>query len=352
MKKFAYMMALGCAMCIGLAACEDDKEPVYHHPSSESFQVLAPALQNQILTTTGDIENKSTFELVAAGQPDYGFSTVCTYGAQVSLSADFTDEVVNAEGEVVTPATYRSIAAVNPSSSRMSLRTYDLGVALCSLLGISSPEDWEAYTGPKEIPVYFRATCMIPGKPESFVATGNSVTYNKVTVSYAVPTPGFIYIVGKLEGFTGPTESNKEHYDNYRLFEPVIGSKVYAGVFEFPACEPDADPNNVDDLQTFRFFTELKGWDDTAVQFGSHADNFYVLNISNDFKDGLYKGDAVWGQGNYGVYLAEPTPMTLVADLQVHDKPVVYFMFGAWDVSLEINAAGMWAPVFNEPVEE
>ncbi len=343
MNKLIYLLA-GTLIATAFTACENEKEPVYHNPTS--LKINTPALQNQYLATSADIENRSTFVLETS-QPDYGYSAIATCGAQMCLSADFKEATDNEEANYVT------LTNQDPNNAVMSLRTYDLAVGICKLLGIQSEEDWAAYQGSKEIPVYFRATCEIPGVEGSFIVSDNAVTYNKVQVLYAVPTAGYIYIVGTVTGEKTPDSAQKSYYDNFRLTEPVIGSKVYAGSFLFPACDPSKDPTKVDDQSWFRFYTELNGWDDKNAQFGSNEANFFNLGIGDDFVDGLYTGKAVWGgQGNWTIWFAEDTWMTLVCSLEQDKSPVVWFKYGKYDVTLETNTDGLLTPVFNEPGEE
>lgn len=343
MNKLIYLLA-GTLIATAFTACENEKEPVYHNPTS--LKINTPALQNQYLATSADIESRSTFVLETS-QPDYGYSAIATYGAQMCLSADFKEASDNEEANYVT------LTNQDPNNAVMSLRTYDLAVGICKLLGIQSEEDWAAYQGSKEIPVYFRATCEIPGVEGSFIVSDNAVTYNKVQVLYAVPTAGYIYIAGTLTGEKTPDSTQKSYYDNFRLTEPVIGSKVYAGSFLFPACDPSKDPTKVDDQSWFRFYTELNGWDDKNAQFGSNEANFFNLGIGDDFVDGLYTGKAVWGgQGNWTIWFAEDTWMTLVCSLEQDKSPVVWFKYGKYDVTLETNTDGLLTPVFNEPGEE
>lgn len=350
----------GIALAAGFTSCEDDKDPQFKVPAENSMVINTPALQDQLLVTTNNMEDKSTFVLTTS-QPDYGYAAIATYGAEMSLTPDFVEETEN------SPANYIVLENQNPSSAVMSIRTYDLAVGICNLLGIESESDWANYDGPTEIPVYFRATCEIEGVANSFCRSGNTVSYNRVTVIYAVPTPGAIYITGHVKnaagvenGFKEPSVAAKDFYDenDFKLYEPVIGSKLYANSFLVPAVDDvEAALADVNLLKQWRFFSELVGWDvinkdGKPVQFGSHTDNFYILGITNDFVDGLYSNGAVPGQGNWGVAYSEDTWMTMVVDLQNLAAPVVYYKVGKWDVSLELNSSGMWQPVWNEPVTE
>ena len=79
----------------------------------------------------------------------------------------------------------------------------------------------------------------------------------------------------------------------------------------------------------FRFFSELLGWTNTA-SLGSAEGDFYVLPIADKFAAG-FDGDIVLqGLGNWGVWVSEQTPMTIVVDL-VQNK--LYVKEGFHDVT-------------------
>lgn len=352
MKKFIYFMG-ALALTAAATSCADTEKPVFQKPTT--FIVNAPALANEYLATTGDMASKETFQLTCS-QPDYGFAAKADYNAQVSLTGEFKDEVKDEEGNVVVPATYVTIANQDLNNANMTLRTYDLAVAMCSLLNITDEESWEAYIADHSTEgykVYFKATCRINGVADSFIASNNTVSYNNVSLSYAVPTAGKIYIVGKVGDieWLAPSEGNYEVYQDYTLVEPEIGCKIYAGTFTMPASKSDTD---IDNFTDWRFFTELNGWADTSVQYGSYKDDFYKVNISEElYAAGLYHGDAVHpGQGNWTVYLAEPTVMTFAVSLVVPDAPKVWFYFGKYDVTIGQDASGNAEPIFTLADEE
>lgn len=356
MKKFIYLMT-GVALAAGVSSCVDTEKPVFQEPTT--FTVNAPALQNEYLATTGDMEDKSTFVLTCS-QPDYGFAAKANYNAQMSLTGEFKDEVKDEDGAVVTPATYVTLANQDVNNAVMQLRTYNLAVGMCSLLGIDSEEAWDEYIADggqvEGFKVYFRATCEIAGVAGSFIASNNVVTYNNVALSYAVPTAGMIYIVGDVGevSFATPDETNKEIYQrDYALIEPEIGCKIYAGTFTLRATEEvHAGATGVDYTTQFRFFTELVGWDKPAYEIASAEGNFYVEDITGAFSDGAnlgstWTGNGVNGNGNWGIYLAEPTEVTIAVSLV--DKPKVYIKVGKYDVTIAPDASGINEPVFNEP---
>lgn len=359
MKKFIYMMA-GVLCAAAVSSCADTAKPVLQTPDPSTFIVNRPPLQNEYLATTGDMEDVSTFNLTCS-QPDYGFALQAIYGAQVSMDPEFVEEVVDDEGNVVVPANYYSIDNQDANNASMSLRTYDLAVAMTSLLGLTNEDDFADYVanGGKVdgFTVYFRATCQVAGVPSSYVVSSNTVSYNNVALSYAVRKAGVVYYCGDVVGsgsFTTPSKANQEFYDNYKLVEPEIGCKIYAATIELPKTD-DAHPGlgagDVNYNTQFRFFTELTGnWDDLSIQVGSNVANFYVEPIGDKFSAGTedgseYKGDGVWGQGNWGIFLEENTPVTLVLNLVDKDKPTVAFKFGTWNVEI-VQENGVNTPVF------
>lgn len=355
MKKFIYLMA-GMALAAGVSSCVDTEKPVFQEPTT--FTVNAPALQNEYLATTGDMENKSTFVLTCS-QPDYGFAAKANYNAQVSLTGEFKDEVRDENDNVVSPATYVSLSNQDVNNAVMTLRTYDLAVAMCVLLDIDGEEAWNAYLangGKTEgFKVFMRATCEIAGVAGSFIASNNVVSYNNVSLSYAVPTAGTIWIVGNLNGFPTPSPENKELLSNYLLIEPEIGCKIYAGTFTMPASSKDHEGATIEDVDTYttwRFFTELNGWADKSVQIASHTDDFYKLPINELVETGSYTGDATYGQGNWAVFLSEDTVITIAVSLVDPAKPKVWYRIGTWDVTIAPDASGINEPVFTEPAAE
>lgn len=346
MKKALYLIA---GLALTATSCADTNKPVLQDPTS--FVLNSPAFADQVLETTGDMDNKSTFTITCS-QPNYGFATRANYNLQVSMAPEFVDEipeVLDNDGNVVTekvPANYVTIKNTVVYDPTMQLRTYDLAVAMCKLLGIQDKDGWNAYKAEKPITglkVYMRAVCDITGVPSSMI-TSNVVSYNNVSLAYAVPKAGFIFIVGNVSDWTAPEAGNKAFYENFKLIEPEIGCKIYAGTFTQPASKGEG----IDDQTAFRFFTELNGWADKEVQIASNPNDFYREPITGLFVGGLYKGDAVYGQGSWAIYLTEPTPVTIAVSLVDKKKPKVWFKIGTYNVTIGKNASGISEPVFND----
>lgn len=234
MKKISIMLAMA-AMAFGLGSCEQDREPVLQKPTT--FVLNTPQMADQYI----NLEDGTVLDLVCS-QPDYGYSAVAQYSAEVSLTEDFAD--------------FRPLSNINATSARMAFKQADIAIALCELNGFTSSENYKDLGAQK---VYFRAVCELSGVADTRIVS-NVVSYNHIKGYFAVPEPGYIYLVGQPEGWAGPTSSNADHYAAWRLYEDndAIGSKIYKGTFDIAAGSA-----------MFRFYTDLTGWD--ADSYGSQA---------------------------------------------------------------------------------
>lgn len=315
------------AVALGFTSCKQEEDPKYHQPTD--FKISTPALQNVEFETSADMTDASTFNLFAT-QPDYGYSAICNYSVLVSLDENCPEE------------TAVSIENITPTSAAMTMKTFELGAAVCKLAKVTNEEAYAASDLAKgPVKVYFRGVCEIPGIEGSRIVSSNVVSYNKVVVPFTVKQAGWIYICGNVKSldngvdnnFTAPNAANLAVYDeNFRLTEPeeMIGEKVYVGQFSLVSKGADLDASNPDNCSQFRFFTELLGWTNTA-SFGSNEADFYVLPVDyNKFATG-FSGEGVWqGLGNWGVYVAQDTPFTVVADMVQYK---VHFKEGLHDVT-------------------
>lgn len=265
MKKISLMLGSLCAL-LALSSCEDEKKPVYRSADGDRFEVYAQPLENQYYELT----DNGTFEILCKSAPSWGAPMGPTkYGAVISLDKNFADT--------------KEIVAENGASS-VILRDNDLAVAICQLLGLTKED--AGYVFENTLPVYIKITSWIEAIPDSKVTTKNYCVLNRVMPYFAIPTPGFIYLVGAPEGWAGPTASNAGHYEDWKLYErdEEIGSKVYYGTFEVPQGSA-----------MFRFYTSLTNWDTDS--YGSQVDDNPIDCTLND-KFG-YMGDMVKGKGAF-----------------------------------------------------
>lgn len=224
----------GVAAVFGLSSCEDDKEPVYTPPTADTEFILnEPALANELITLSAE----STIELTCS-QPDYGFSAITNYSAEVSLDEAFTD--------------FRPIASTGTgTSARMSLKGSEIAIALCELHGWKSKDE---YVNPGPEKIYFRAVAELSGI-EGSRCVSNVVSYNNVQSYYAVLEAGRLYVVGDFGSVGGVEWGVSDHtpqdYINAHqiLNETAPGSNIFTGVIKFHSG-----------VCTFRFYTEIGDW--------------------------------------------------------------------------------------------
>lgn len=298
MKKISLFL-LAAATVLGFTSCQEDKEPVYQVPTQ--FELNEPAMADQYI----ELNDNGTLELVTS-QPDYGYSAVAKYSAEISLSEDFLN--------------YEAITPTDEHQARMVFKQNDIALALCNLLGVDGEDSFkEMYPdGMPYMTVYFRAVCQLEGVGSSLIKS-NVVSYNNIKGYLAVQTPGYIYLVGNPEGWSGPEASNAAHYAPWRLFEPdnAIGSHIYVGVFDLPA-QP-----------MFRFYTALTGWD--ADSYGSQVDDNPIdfELVDGSFTTTLIKGKGSFNFPNFGggtvtivVDMSDPNNMTFTMT-EGESKPVI-----------------------------
>lgn len=270
-------------VALGFTSCEEDKDPVVKFP--KTFTLNTPALASQYYELSED----GTLEFTVLTQADYGFLASPTYTVQIALT----------EAQKAEPY---EIAPLQPTSTRVVVNASDFALGMCSLLGIAGEDDWN---DPAAMPVYVRVASQL-GTHENSLCYSNWITLEKVKTYYAVPTPGYIYLVGSPEGWVGPTADKADHYAEWRLFEKAdeIGSKIYYGTFEMPSAP------------MFRFYTALEGWE--ANSWGSQEeDNPIDVEIN---ADGTGTYDLVAGKGAFNFPGFPGGQMTVVVNLSDESK--------------------------------
>ena len=263
MKRFSYILFGILGLVLSAVSCNgpEVENPVLNKPTK--LILNTPAFQKQYI----DLQNTSTMNLTCS-QPEYGFAAAASYFAQVSLTEDFTDFIEIDEAY---------------SKCDMDVNAEAIAQAICKLRGVTSEDD---YTDEPARTVYFRVRVKILDYEETEILS-NVVSCEKVKGYFALRLPGYIYLVGEPEGWSGPTEGNKDHYSQWRLFESTeaIGSKIYSGVFDIPAGK-----------FMFRFYTALNGWEKDSYGI-QEADSPMDITL----EDGVYSGALVKGKGSYNV---------------------------------------------------
>lgn len=308
-------MSMALAM-LGMASCSQDRDPVLQTPTE--FVLNNPVMQDQFI----ELQEGNTIELVAS-QPNYGYSAVATYSAEMSLTEEFTNPY--------------ALEPTDAHQARMTFKQSDVASGICELSGVVDEESFARVfpNGMQPQKIYFRAICELEGVEGSRIVS-NIVSYNQVLGYFAVPVPGYIYLVGAPEGWAGPTEDNAAHYADWRLFEPndAIGSKVYSGVFDIPAGSA-----------IFRFYTALTGWDNDS--YGTQVDDNPI--DFPEFTSGSFSTTAVKGKGAYSFPNWPGGEMTIVVDMSDMNNIQVTFTAGAAEVVVTkyiylVGSISGWVP--------
>ena len=266
MKKLSYILFSFISLLLATASCSglEEENPVIQTPTK--LVLNTPATANQYVDLGYD-KDAGTVNFTCS-QADYGFAASANYYMQVSLDESFS----NFE-ELATSYT----------SCNMNVKASEIAEAVCKLRGIKSEE---TYTDEPARKVFFRVRSQIL-KYEDTSILSNVVAMEKVKGYFALRLPGYIYLVGAPEGWSGPSEDNKGHYGDWKLFESdnAIGSKVYYGEFDIPAGKFQ-----------FRFYTALTGWDKDSYGI-QDKDEPKDITMTED----IYDGKIVKGKGSYQI---------------------------------------------------
>lgn len=296
------MVAAGAVL--GMASCSQDRDPVLQLPTT--YVLNNPVMQDQYI----DLQDGNTLELTSS-QPDYGYSAVAEYSAEMSLTEDFAESY-----ELEPTADTKHLA-------RFMIPQQNVAVGILALQGIEDEAGFAAKypDGMDYQKIYFRAVCQLAGV-EGTRITSNVVSYNYLKGYFAVPVPGYIYLVGAPEGWAGPDEGKADHYANWRLFEPkdAIGSKVYSGVFDIPVGQA-----------MFRFYTQLTGWDGGDSYGTQEADNAIEYP---ELTNGQLTTPLVKGKGAFSFPNWEGGKMTIIVDMSDEANMSVQFIAGEASVTV------------------
>ncbi len=285
-KIFNIIAALACVGSL-FTACEESQDltdPKAQQPVDNNFLNTPPTANYQY-----DLSATESVTLTLS-QPDYGVATIPTYAVQLSLDPEF--DGVPAQwrynGTESTPQNYIELPSTY-NTTTISIAAREIADAINGCRGYNQlsqlqEADYTDYDGP----VYLRIRAYFAGASDDifdlYNVVSNAVKLNYVKAYPTIRVPGFIYLVGAPEGWSGPTPGNAEHYENWKLFEAddKIGSQIYSATFDIPAGQFQ-----------FRFYSALQDWDFNSI--GSQDGDSPVDIALND--NGIYSGSCVVGAG-------------------------------------------------------
>lgn len=197
MKQIKYF-ALGALAVLGMAACQDDKDPVIS--TATEFQLNTPPMADQTLVLSP--EGTYTFSV---SQPNYGLTLAPTYGLEVSLTRDFTPikegSYVNPNGEEVAIPGSVVIPVESQIRAVLTVKQSNLAAAICSMRGIGNADD---YTDEAPAPLYVRANSMVGNQPSTYILS-NVIELTKVKAYCAIEASGpsdVLYTPGNTNGWS------------------------------------------------------------------------------------------------------------------------------------------------------
>lgn len=116
-----------------------------------------------------------------------------------------------------------------------------------------------------------------------------------------------MYVVGNVNGWKEPSESNAEHYENWKIYD-ITGSGIYVSKPGVPFSY------SIDAAPMFRFYTALTGWEEDSLG-SQEADNAMDVNV----KDNVFSGSYVPGKGAWN-FTNAPTAGTFTVVLDTNTQ--------------------------------
>jgi hypothetical protein len=316
MKKISIMATLLMGL-IAVTSCESDRDdnPVMQHPTS--FTMNEPVYGS----TTIDLLNTTSVVIKAGAQPNYGFPTEVTYGAQMSLSNNW----------VVDSVDYYTLDITNNTTTlSISGAEIDKGIMV---LGDYSSESQLNTTDP--MTVYIRMTA----KPVNFDASNTIFTepYALKVYPYYIELSDAEPVLWWLIG--GPIGNGAWTNDG--------STSMYMSVFPLtPEAEYEFDKKTgLGELQTtifvpagqgFKIIRDLGSW---AEQWGERDGAPYSKKGGND-EGGDFKYEA---DGFYTITLnTKDDKLTIVpADISpaTYSAVSIIGLNGDWENDIDMSPA-------------
>ncbi len=291
MKKNILFTAALAFVGMMFSSCENNTDPKVQVPTPDQNFLNTPALaaNTYVLNNTDGVE-------FTCSQPDFGgVATIPTYAVQVSLSKDFNS--VPAEWKYNDPASTPQDFIQLPSTytrTSFTVPAREIADAINGCRGYNdmdqlSEPGYRDYEGPLYVRLYAYFATADAATQEKYGVYSAPIEFMKVVGYPTIRQPGYIYLVGAPEGWTGPDEANAEHFEPWMLYEAddQIGTDIYRATFDIPAGQFQ-----------FRFYKALTGWDGGDSMGSQSEDN----TVDIELKNGVYNGSlSVPGKGSWQV---------------------------------------------------
>lgn len=243
MKTKILNILLLLAVAIGFAACNDDTEPVLTRLSDG--QLNAPSATDIVLTREQAATEALKLSWIA---PEYNVKVAQSFELEFSLTDDFAAPT---QAAVTSEAEY-------------SFKVEDLNTVINTMTTVTEG------TGP--VTVYARVLFALNNE-DSRTVISNTVSFNVTPY----PAEAKLYVIGTPNGWD---------INNGDVFLTSQDGKVFSGVL------------TLEDNPQFRFYSVLGDWDKGS--YGASEADGDNIDISAEFKNGVYEGPIVNGKGNWG----------------------------------------------------
>ena len=243
MKTKILNILLLLAVAIGFAACNDDTEPMLSRISDG--QLNAPSATDVVLTREQAAAEALTLSWVA---PEYNVEVAQSFELEFSLTDDFAAPT---QAAVTSEAEY-------------SFKVEDLNTVINTMTTVTE--------GMAPVTVYARVLFALNSE-EARTVISNTVSFNVTPY----PAEAKLYVIGTPNGWD---------INNGDVFLTSQDGKVFSGVL------------TLEDNPQFRFYSVLGDWDKGS--YGAREADGDNIDISAEFKNGVYEGPIVNGKGNWG----------------------------------------------------
>ncbi len=281
MKARIITSGLMMAAAMFLASCYSDRD---YNPSIEeipqTFKLNTPAYAEQITDLKQSSELRFTWS-----QPDYGFPAAVKYNLQVSLTGEYNEEVKDEKGEVLTPATYKTLEGTY-TKVQADVSASNLNECIAQL------SEWEDESSVGDEPVKIYVRCVSVLADESYRVISNSVALNVLPyyINVTPPGPATFFITGDaVAGWMsgdGTYGANTVPLDE--IAEYSYNATTGAGDFQVTVYLLAG--------KGFKLVGSVASWD---VQIGSAAENMELV-----YNEGASKNIFVPEDGFYTIKLS------------------------------------------------
>ena len=296
-----------------ITSCDSDRDdnPILDTDNmTTEFKLNKPAYADQLI----DLATSNTVNFTWS-QPNYGMTLATVYSFQLSLSENFSDAVLDAEGNETTPASYADLSGSFVTVSG-NINASAINRAIIGLAG------WEEESQvPASMPVFLRckATLADVNVPAVYsnVVKINVIPSFKVTSSFEE----FIYAIGDDSGWATvhPLRSALEDdvfngiYTGYAYLNAEFKFRSHEDSWDAPDWGAAAEEGKLE-AQAGNILVPAPGFYQMVVDMENMT---YTLTPANIGVIGSFNG---WGGDEFMSYNEESGALEIIMNLATGDE--------------------------------